>query len=117
MNKKEYLEFHGWVCDRMKAITTAKNSDYTGSGDDPFANFSSSENLGICTTEQGFLVRMSDKFSRIISYAQKGELLVKDESVEDTLFDLANYCVLMAGYLRSKTKPAPIYPEDKVEGC
>jgi hypothetical protein len=29
-------------------------------------------------------------------------LAVKDESAEDTLLDLANYCLLMAAYLREK---------------
>lgn len=50
----------------------------------------------------GFLTRMSDKFSRLGSFINKGELLVLDESVEDTLVDLANYCALFAGYLESK---------------
>lgn len=102
MTKEEYFKFHQECVEKMSAITKAKNADYTGKGDDPFANFSRAEALGICSTEQGFLVRMSDKLSRISSFAQKGELMVKDESVEDTLLDLANYCVLMAGYLKSK---------------
>jgi hypothetical protein len=88
----------------MMAITKAKNADYTGVGDDPFANFSRVESLGITDTVRGFLVRMTDKFSRITSFAQKGVLQVKDESVEDTLFDLANYCLLLAAYIRSRKK-------------
>ena len=102
MTKKEYFEFHKACCDKMIAITAAKNADYTGVGDDPFANFTRVESLMICTTEQGFLTRMMDKFSRIVSFSQKGELQVKDESVEDTLLDFANYCILLAGYIKSK---------------
>jgi hypothetical protein len=45
---------------------------------------------------------MVDKLARINSFSQKGELQVKDESVEDTLLDLANYAILLAGYIRSK---------------
>jgi len=86
----------------MHSITKAKNSDYTGNSDDPFENFTICERIGIATTEQGFLTRMTDKLSRVNTFAQNGQLLVKDESVEDTLFDLANYCLLFAGYLRSK---------------
>jgi hypothetical protein len=87
----------------MHQICKVKNADYTGpEGDDPFANFSRVEHLGIATTEQGFLTRMTDKMSRLSSFSRAGVLHVKDESVEDTLFDLANYCLLMAGYLRSK---------------
>lgn len=101
-NKEQYLAFHSDWCAKMIAVTKAKNADYTGTSSDPFANFSRVESIGICTTEQGFLTRMFDKFSRITSFVQKGVLMVKDESVEDTLLDLSNYCVLMAGYIRSK---------------
>lgn len=83
-------------------ITKVKNADYTGVGDDPFANFNRVELMGITDTTRGFLVRMLDKFCRITSFAQKGVLEVKEESVEDTLFDLANYCILLAGYIKSK---------------
>jgi hypothetical protein len=104
MTKAEYMEFHRVCCDRMIEITKKKNADYTGEGDDPFANFTRVEALGIATTEQGFLTRISDKLSRITSFTQKGFLLVEDESVEDTLLDMANYSILMAGYLRGKRK-------------
>lgn len=102
MTKKEYFEFHSAQCQKMIEITKAKNADYTGKGDDPFANFSNVKACGGATPEQGFLVRMNDKFMRISSFVQKGFLLVKDESVEDTLMDLANYCILLAGYLKSE---------------
>lgn len=102
MTKEEYLAFHRATCERMIATTKAKNDDYTGATDDPFANFTRVEMLGVCTTEKGFLTRMVDKFCRVISFDQRGELSVKDESVEDTLIDLANYSILLAGYLRHK---------------
>lgn len=100
MNKKQYMEFHEACCRKMVEITKKKNADYTGVGDDPFANFSRVESLGICTVIQGFLVRMTDKLCRIASFSAKGFLEVLDESVEDTLLDLANYCILLAGYIR-----------------
>ena len=102
MTKDEYLEYHSSVCERMKSIVKAKNEDYTGTDPDPFANFSKVEKLGICSTEIGMLVRLNDKFSRIISFVQKGFLLVKDESVEDTCIDAANYFIFLAEYLKSK---------------
>jgi hypothetical protein len=107
MTKAEYFEYHADCVTRMTAITKAKNADYTGGGDNPFANFTRVEGLGICSTEQGFLTRMTDKLCRLASFAQKGTFQVKDESVEDTLLDLANYCILMAGYLKSKRPAEP----------
>lgn len=87
----------------MQKITRAKNADYTGKGDDPFANFRKIEALtnGAVSVEAGFLTRMSDKFSRIGALMTQ-EAQVKDESVIDTLLDLANYSALLAGYLQSK---------------
>lgn len=84
-------------------ISRKKNADYTGSNANPFSNFESVEVLGI-KTEQGFLTRMMDKMKRISSFVEKGELLVKDESVIDTLSDLANYSCLLAGYIESKRR-------------
>lgn len=102
MNKDEFLQFHEDFCNRVRETCRKKNEDYTGDTTDAFANFTVVERLGVATTEQGFLTRMTDKLQRISSYVQNGKLLVEDEGVEDTLSDLANYCILFAGYLRSK---------------
>lgn len=101
MNKQQYFEFAEEFFNECLEISKKKNADYTGGSDDPFSNFSSVEVLGI-STEQGFLTRMMDKMKRIASFVEKGELQVKDESVLDTLNDLANYSALFAGYIKSK---------------
>jgi hypothetical protein len=101
MTKAEYLKFFEERNASKLALTKAKNDDYSA-GADPFANFTRVEAMGVCSTEQGFLVRMTDKMSRISSFVQRGELSVKDESVDDTLKDLSIYADLFAAYLRSK---------------
>lgn len=110
MTKEEYMRFHAECCEKMIAVTKAKNADYTGGSSDPFANFKQAGHFVQVAqiNEIGFFTRMSDKFSRIGSFITKGVLQVKDESVEDTLIDLANYCILFAGYLRSIRKPEQI---------
>jgi hypothetical protein len=95
VTKKEYMSFHKAACDKMVAITKAKNADYCGTNPSPFANFAKHGELG-------FLVRMHDKIARVESFVSKGFLKVKDESVLDTLFDLANYSILLAGFITSK---------------
>lgn len=105
MNKNEYINFHKKSCDKMIEITRKKNADYTGASDDPFHNFRQIEGIigGVSNVaEIGFLTRMSDKMSRIGSYVAKGRLEVVDESVDDTLLDLANYCILMLGFITEK---------------
>ncbi len=101
MTKSEYIEFHRAACDRMIDITARKNKDYTGDSVDPFANFRMVEKLGVTDTARGMLVRMSDKFVRICNLIDGRQAQVKDEAIEDTLLDLANYSILMMGYLRA----------------
>lgn len=90
------------MCVEALELMKKKNADYAGSGTDPFANFRRAEALGICSTEQAFLVRMTDKMSRLSSFAAKGKLSVEDETVHDTLVDMINYSVLLAAYLYTK---------------
>ena len=87
----------------MLATAKRKNADYAGQGEnrDGFANLRMIELLthGKITTEMGFIVRMSDKFSRIISLVLSGkDPQVIEESLADTLVDLSNYSALMAIY-------------------
>lgn len=101
MTKEQYFQFAEDFFGKCLEISKAKNADYTGGNPDPFSNFTSVEALGI-KTEHGFLTRMMDKMKRIASFVQNGELHVKDESVADTLRDLANYSALFAGFIESK---------------
>ena len=77
----------------------AKNSDYGGSNKDPYANFRNSTIAGV-SVEQGIVVRMADKISRIGTLLQK-EAKVKDEAIEDTLMDLINYTAILKSYLKN----------------
>jgi hypothetical protein len=44
----------------------------------------------------GVVARMGDKLTRLETLTQPGRAVaVQDESVEDTLLDLANYCLLL----------------------
>ena len=52
--------------------------------------------------EDGLLVlkiRLGDKLNRVSSLIKKGELKENDESLEDTLLDLAGYSILGLKYL------------------
>lgn len=106
MTGEEFVKFHAEACEKMQAICKAKNADYAGAkgGKDAFANFRMVEHLGVASVEQGMLTRMCDKFSRLASFIEQGTLQVKDESIQDTLLDFANYCILLAGYLRQKNE-------------
>lgn len=109
MNREQYLEFHKEMCDKMVEITKAKNHDYS-SAEDPFANFKVVGSLGL-SIEQGFLTRMSDKMSRLANFTKQGIFKVSDESFTDTCLDLANYAILLAGYVESQKPKGPDYKE------
>lgn len=82
-------------------IMKRKNSDYAWDLDF-FKNFKNSQFYWITSNERGFLVRMSDKISRIetlIWNDKEKENKVQDEKVEDTLKDLSNYCSLLYSYI------------------
>ena len=104
MTREQYLKTFEELTAQMLEITKAKNSDYTGDDALPFKNFTMVEEMGFASTEQGFLTRITDKVMRVSSFVKNGTLQVKDEAVEDTLLDCANYCLLMLCYLRSKKR-------------
>ena len=76
----------------MKKTHDAKRHDYA-SVEDVFANFRTCEMAGI-PAWKGCCVRIGDKFSRIMGFAKKEKLKVKDESIKDTLVDMANYALI-----------------------
>lgn len=81
------------VLEKMKSIMTAKGTDYAGQAD-RFANFRLCERMGI-PAWKGAVIRLSDKMSRIFNFCKAEDFAVKDESIEDTLLDAANYAILI----------------------
>lgn len=90
---KEYLDSFEKITGEMLALTTKKNADYANEND-AFANFRTFGELGI-------LVRMSDKFARLkTALYDRKDMSVSDETVEDTILDLATYAILLLSYRR-----------------
>jgi len=93
------FNLHGELTRRAKALMEKKNNDYRSGTGDPYANFRGSATLGVSPV-RGILLRMQDKMCRIATFDEKGELLVKDEGVDDSILDIINYAVLIAGLVR-----------------
>lgn len=103
MTSEQLFEHHHRMCSAALKLMHGKNHDYAGKeGDRPFANFERVEAMGITTVEKGFLVRLTDKLSRLATFCEGGILKVQDEKVEDTLLDVINYVVLLSAYLQDK---------------
>lgn len=77
---------HEKICKELNEIYAKKNADYGNSFGDTF------QKLGLISA----VTRISDKYNRICNLATKksDETKVKDETIEDTLKDLANYCIM-----------------------
>lgn len=89
MDETRRYDQHQGILDTIHETYIKKNKDYGNS----FAN--SIDNHGMIAA----IVRMDDKMERITSINESGEILVKDESVRDTLLDLANYAIMAAMWL------------------
>jgi hypothetical protein len=103
MTNIELFKIHKELCTNALDLMQKKNHDYAGSkGNEPFANFTRSEAMGITTTEKAMLVRMLDKMSRLSSFTDSGEFKVEDEKLQDTIIDVINYSVLLYAYMSQK---------------
>lgn len=77
---------HMSICKQLNQTYQEKNADYGDSFSETY------QKLGIISA----VTRISDKTNRLISLAGKpeAERMVKDESIQDTLRDMANYAVM-----------------------
>ena len=79
------------ILETIKNLHDAKKHDYGNS--DVFANFRLSELAGI-SPWKGSVVRMGDKYARISNFIKKGDFKFKEESIKDTLMDMAIYSLI-----------------------
>ena len=79
MNK---VQKHKNICEELTEIYEKKNADYGDSYSKLREEFKDS-----------ILIRIYDKYSRL-KRLMNNEAQVKDERIEDTLKDLANYCIM-----------------------
>ena len=80
------------ITEGMVETYKAKNKDY-------------GDSFGLSVNKYGLiaaLTRISDKFNRLENLIIKREQNVKDESLEDTLLDLASYCIMTAIELKKE---------------
>lgn len=88
------IERHFEIVTALNQLYASKNSDYGNSFGETY------QKLGIISA----LTRISDKYNRLVSLATKPEeeRKVKDESIQDTLLDMANYCIMTVIEMEAK---------------
>jgi len=78
------ISIHRKICTDMTELYAKKNADYGNS----FAKLRSEYPAAIC-------IRLQDKMNRLKSLVMDGNTQqVSDESIEDTLMDIANYAIM-----------------------
>ena len=78
------IERHKQICDELNNLYARKNHDY---GDSFHTTY----------LEEGMAmprIRLSDKFNRFKTLSRANKQEVNDESIRDTLIDLANYSIM-----------------------
>lgn len=78
------VERHKRLCDALNRIYDKKNHDYGDSFSKTY------KELGIISA----VTRITDKYNRLVSLARGAEQKVREESIRDTLLDMANYCIM-----------------------
>lgn len=91
--REELFALHNKLTLQAFELMKRKNADYAGSTD-PFANFRLCESARICSAQQGILMRMLDKVSRLSTHASGQKL--NTDSMMDSVVDIINYAVLYA---------------------
>ena len=78
------VEKHKKICEELNVLYAKKNHDY---GDSFHTSF----------VEEGMAmprIRLGDKFNRFKNLSRNNKQEVNDESLRDTLIDLANYAIM-----------------------
>ena len=78
------VEHHACIVEGLTQLYQRKNKDY-------------GDSFGMGMKKYGMtmpLIRLEDKLNRLVSLVTSGEQHVKDESIRDTLLDLANYAIM-----------------------
>mgnify|MGYP000910969717 FL=1 len=97
MGEKNKLEMHEEICSELSEIYRKKNAAYGDSFGKTYRE------LGIISA----VTRMEDKMNRIVSLATGAKNEVTDESIKDTLRDLANYSIMTLIEMESEQGEKP----------
>lgn len=80
----DQYEKHKKICDTLNETYIQKNKAYGNSFTDTF------KKLGVISA----VTRITDKYNRLVNLATNPNVNIGDESIKDTLLDMANYCIM-----------------------
>lgn len=80
----DLYEKHMNICKQLNETYQQKNKAYGNSFTDTF------KKLGLISA----ITRITDKYNRLVNLATHDDIQIGDESIKDTLLDMANYCIM-----------------------
>ena len=92
--KNEMVSKISSVCADIEKTLISKNTDYGNSFQETLCKYG----------DVAFMVRLDDKFARLNSLFNNQSVWVKDESFEDTVRDIAGYCLLFLAIKKEEEK-------------
>lgn len=98
MNKQEQEQFFTEFSQKQKDILLKKGDDY--SGEDRLSNFKFAGQICGISAQKNCLSLIATKVARLGQLTDSKT--PKNESLEDSLLDLANYAILMAMIIKDK---------------
>lgn len=101
------------ILDEIRSLHEKKSTDY-GTEEDPYANVRASQEFGV-PPWLGAVIRLHDKLVRIKAFTRNGSL--KNESLEDSLTDIAVYAMISLLLWREEVEENTrwtVVPEDDV---
>ena len=103
------IKLHSHICSELTALYERKNHDY-------------GDSFGKSFKEYGMAmpcIRLEDKLNRLKALTRNGNQQVSDESIDDTLMDLANYAIMTIVERRMEGEDTPTKAKKGVHdsGC
>lgn len=92
MNLEQWDELFSKTQSEIHNLYKKNRTDYN-SDDNPMAPFERAEKLGI-RPSTGALLRLGDKFNLVENYVKNGSYTSHNESIRETLLDIAAYTTL-----------------------
>lgn len=99
-SKKTLQHFH--ICQQLSTLYQNKNHDYGDSFHKTYQEFG----------KIAIAIRLQDKVSRLSALSTKDQQLVTDESIRDTLMDIANYAILGIMEMNDEDRKPVVIPDD-----
>lgn len=92
MTHEDYAKHVQEFTDEMRAVTEAKNADYSAGTSDAMRNYYELSQASGCTPFQAWMVLMMKHVTAIMRFSKDGR--VSSESIHGRFIDLANYAML-----------------------